>query len=95
MSKGVKQMFTGKNPYAIFQALPNGTIKMDCFMPVPTNVIFQGTHTVVIWDDGERTVVNCFDEDFDKEKGLAMALVKRFTNRAEFNRLIDNALVKE
>ena len=32
---------------------------------------------------------------FDKEKGLAMALVKRFTNRAEFNRLIDNALVKE
>lgn len=88
-------MFTGKNPYAIFQALPDGTIKMDYCMPVPINVIFQGTHTVVVWDDGEKTVVNCFDEEFDKEKGLAMALAKRFITRADFNRLVDNALVKE
>ena len=88
-------MFTGKNPYAIFQALPNGTVKMDCFMPVPTNVIFQGTHTVVIWDDGERTVVNCFDEDFDKEKGLAMAIARRLMDRNKFKKLIENAAIQD
>ena len=64
-------------------------------LPAIKQVIFQGTHTVVIWDDGEKTIVNCFDEAFDQEKGLAMAILKRFISRADFNRLIANALVKE
>lgn len=64
-------------------------------LPAIKKVIFQGTHTVVIWEDDEKTIVNCFDEAFDQEKGLAMAILKRFISRADFNRLIENATVKE
>lgn len=64
-------------------------------LPAIKKVIFQGTHTVIIWDDDEKTVVNCFDEAFDKEKGLAMAILKRFISRADFNRLIESATIKE
>lgn len=64
-------------------------------LPAIKKVIFQGTHTVVIWNDDEKTIVNCFNEDFDKEKGLAMAILKRFISRADFNRLIESATIKE
>ena len=40
-------------------------------------VIFNDPATIVFWKDGEKTVVKCQDgEEFDKEKGLAMAIVK-------------------
>lgn len=41
-------------------------------------VIFNDPATIVIWEDGSKTVVKCQDGDiFDKEKGLAMAISKR------------------
>lgn len=41
-------------------------------------VIFHGPATIVIWADDSKTVVKCMDgEDFDLEKGLAMAICKR------------------
>lgn len=42
------------------------------------NVIFSGPCTIVQWLDGDKTIVRCENEDFDKEKGLAMAIVKKF-----------------
>ena len=42
------------------------------------NVIFSGPCTIVQWSDGDKTIVRCENEDFDKEKGLAMAIVKKF-----------------
>lgn len=40
-------------------------------------VIFNDPATIVLWRDGHKTVVKCQDGDeFDKEKGLAMAIVK-------------------
>lgn len=88
------------DPYKILESFRNPYfLDMDYEeeyeLPAIKQVIFQGTHTVVIWDDEERTIVNCFDEAFDQEKGLAMAILKRFISRADFNRLITNALVKE
>lgn len=42
-------------------------------------VIFNGPATVVYWGDGTKTVVKCSkDDEFDPEKGLAMAIVKKF-----------------
>lgn len=41
------------------------------------NIIFNGPATIVMWTDGTKTVVKCHDEDFDKEKGLAMAICKK------------------
>ena len=42
------------------------------------NVIFNGPATIVFWSDGTKTVVKCNNDPYDKEKGLAMAIVKKF-----------------
>ena len=41
------------------------------------DVIFQEPATVVFWKDGTKTVVKAQNEDFDPEKGLAMAISKK------------------
>lgn len=42
-------------------------------------VIFSNPATIVLWSDGTKTVVKCGPDDiFDKEKGLAMAIVKKW-----------------
>lgn len=41
-------------------------------------VIFNEPATIVFWMDGTKTVVKAHNEPFDKEKGLAMAVTKKF-----------------
>ena len=43
------------------------------------NVIFSGPVTIVIWSDGDKTIVKKSDceAEMDKEKGLAMAIIKK------------------
>lgn len=50
-------------------------------------VIYNEPATIVIWSDGEKTVVKCGeDEPFDPEKGLAMAICKRvYGNTGHYN----------
>lgn len=46
--------------------------------PSIKNVIFNPPATIVFWTDGTKTVVKCQDGDeFDPEKGIAMAYVKK------------------
>lgn len=62
--------------------------KFDLFKPEIKKVIFSGPCTIVMWSDGDKTIVRCGDDDiFDKEKGLAMAIVKKFlgTNTSKSN----------
>lgn len=40
-------------------------------------VIFSDPATIVFWADGSKTVVKAHNEDYDPEKGLAMAVCKR------------------
>lgn len=40
-------------------------------------VIFNAPATIVFWDDGTKTVVKCENEEYDPEKGLAMAVAKK------------------
>lgn len=40
-------------------------------------VIFNAPATIVFWDDGTKTVVKCENEEYDPEKGLAMAIAKK------------------
>lgn len=41
-------------------------------------VIFNAPATIILWKDGTKTVVKCGEnEEYDPEKGLAMALVKK------------------
>lgn len=43
------------------------------------NVIFNNPATIVYWLDGTKTVVKCSNEEFDREKGLCMAIVKKIS----------------
>ena len=50
--------------------------------------IFNNTATMVIWSDGTKIVVKCRDNDvYDPDKGLAMAVAKKFlgTNKSHSN----------
>ena len=40
-------------------------------------VIFHDPATIVFWADGSKTVVKATNEEYDPEKGLAMAISKR------------------
>lgn len=64
-------------------------------IPEIKKVIFQKTHTIVLWEDGDKTIVNCYDEEFDEEKGLAMAIVKKIMSRNDFKKLIKEASFQE
>ena len=61
----------------------NITIRYEIFWntkyePSITNVIFNPPATIVLWNDGTKTVVKTQNgEVFDPEKGLAMAISKK------------------
>lgn len=52
--------------------------KVKLNKPEIKDVKFNGPATIVFWSDNTKTIVKCEDEDFDKEKGLAMAISKKF-----------------
>ena len=41
-------------------------------------VLFRDPATIVFWSDGTKTVVKASNEEYDPEKGLAMAISKKF-----------------
>ena len=44
----------------------------------PKKIIFNGPATIVMWDDGTKTVVKQSNlDDYDYEKGFAMCVVKK------------------
>lgn len=50
------------------------------------NVIFNDPATIVFWSDGTKTVVKCDERDeFDPEKGLAMAICKKHFGGGFYN----------
>ena len=63
----------------------------------PTNVIFNGPATIVFWNDGTKTIVKCSDGDeYDPEKGLAMAYSKKlFGNKGNYGKHFKKWLPKE
>lgn len=46
-------------------------------IPDIKRVIFNDPATIVYWADRSKTVVKADRETFDKEKGLAMAIIKK------------------
>lgn len=51
--------------------------KIGRLMPKIKNVIYNRPATIVFWKDGTKTVVKCENEEFDPEKGLAIAIAKK------------------
>ena len=66
-------------PRNIYRNILNSTYGIGSLcIPEIKNVIFNDPATIVFWEDGTKTVVKCQDGDeFDPEKGLAMAIVKK------------------
>lgn len=46
-------------------------------IPPITKVIYNPPATIVMWADNTKTVVKATNEDYDPEKGLAMAIAKK------------------
>lgn len=59
--------------------------------PTIKKVIFNKPATIVYWSDGTKTVVKCGkDDEWDKEKGLAMAISKKLIGLKEFYKQYNN-----
>jgi len=60
---------------------------------IPEKIIYNGITTVCIFRDGEKITARPTNEDnFDKEVGVAMCIMKRvYGSRSEFQRQIENA----
>ncbi len=77
----------------------SGAIEMTPVTPVylPVNikpygikkVIFHDPATIVLWEDGTKTVVKCQEGDtYSKEIGLAMCMLKKYMgNKGNFNKV--------
>lgn len=68
-------------------SIPKCTPKPTNYLPEIKNVKFNGPATIVFWADGTKTVVKCQDgDDYSKEVGLAMCIVKKvFGNTSKYN----------
>lgn len=78
-----KSVLTEKHSTVIPKCTPIPTN----YLPEIKNVKFNGPATIVFWADGTKTVVKCQDgDDYSKEVGLAMCIVKKaFGNTSKYN----------
>ena len=81
--------------------IPKKEVKMEYnkipygFMKIK-NVVFNNPATIIMWQDGTKTVVKCGEnEEFDPEKGLTMAIAKKaFGNQGNYYNQIRKWLPK-
>lgn len=62
-------------PYAAHNYCAHDTVNSSRTMI--KKVIFNNPATIVFWSDGSKTVVKSHLDDYDPEKGLAMAIAKK------------------
>lgn len=84
-----------RNDAATYWRVASGYSSNAVTQPKPSNfeiekVVFNDPATIVIWKDKTKTVVKCQEGDeFDPEKGLAMAITKKaLGNKSNFNNTI-------
>lgn len=85
-------------PRNIYRNILNSTYGIGSLrIPEIKNVIFNDPATIVFWEDGTKTVVKCQDGDeFDPEKGLAMAIAKKaYGNKGSYCNKMKKWLPKE
>ena len=84
-----KEMAIDYSRQSTEHANKNDIVKFGMCSVCIRKVIFNDPATVVLWSDGTKTVVKCGPNDiFDKEKGLAMAIVKKMaSNDSRFHKI--------
>lgn len=72
------------------------TVSFNYALPKIKKVIYHDPATVVLWDDGTKTIVKCQHGDkYLPETGLAMAICKKaYGNRNEYNKIFAKWLPK-
>lgn len=55
-------------------------------------IIYNNPATIVWFADGEKVIVKCHNEEFDKEKGVAMAIARKLYSRSEFMRIVEGGV---
>lgn len=70
---------------ALYSAIGGNEGHGDILVPKIKNVILNDPAVIVLWGDGTKTVVKAQGEEFDPEKGLAMAISKKaFGNKHSY-----------
>lgn len=66
-------------------------------VPEIKNVIFDYPATIILWDDGTKTVVKCQEGDtYSKETGFALCIAKKaLGNRGNFNEVFKKWVPEE
>lgn len=66
-------------------------------LPNIKNVYFNNPVTVVLWDDGTKTIVRCQDGDtYSRETGLALCMAKKaMGNKSNFNDIFKKWIPEE
>ena len=78
MPTNYNQMFTGTGNPRRSGRYPWGSLYLRLKAEIK-DVIFNNPATIILWNDDTKTVVKCGEgEVYDPEKGLAMAIAKRF-----------------
>ena len=59
-------------------------------------VVFNDPATVILWDDGTKTVVKAHNEEYDPEKGFAIAITKKaLGNKGNYYEIIKKWVGKD
>lgn len=77
-----------KDGSLVYEYDPVGNIVVKCqdkttcspnsFIPNIKRIIYSDKHTIVIWEDGSKTIVKCAgDETFDEYTGFCAAVAKK------------------
>lgn len=103
MSESAIEICTPLNPYLDFEQrirmLEDSTASIEYRKKhmIIKKVIFNCPATIVLWEDGTKTVVKSGDYDvYDPEKGLAMAIAKKtLGNKGNYYNIFKKYLPKE
>ena len=85
-----KNYATFAEAYGLLGATALSSVIDKYSRPKVTKVIFNDPATIIMWEDGSKTVVKCQNgEPFDPEKGFVMAYLKKLLgNDNTFNKKI-------
>ena len=53
-----------------------------------TKIIYKNPNVIVFWNDGTKTISKCHNEDFDPEKGLFVAVLKKVMGNGNFRQFM-------
>lgn len=80
--------------YKIHRAKEMCSVPITPKTPIPKKVKFSGPATIILWEDGTKTVVKCQEDDvFNEYTGVLTCFAKKmFGNKANFNNIINKTV---